>query len=58
MEAGTREILESAVNPEGWGKLGSLLADIGRQAELCNEGFAVFEQLRDKTPVGGIAAGG
>lgn len=50
MEAEVREILESAVNPEERVKLGSLLADIGRQAKLDDEEFAVFEQLRDKAP--------
>lgn len=50
MEAEVREILESAVAPEGRVKLGSLLADIGRQAKLTDEEFAVFERVRDKTP--------
>jgi antitoxin FitA len=50
MEAEVREILESAVSPEGRVKLGSLLADIGRQARLTDEEFAVFEQVRDKSP--------
>lgn len=50
MEAEVREILESAVSPEGRVKLGSLLADIGRQAKLTDEEFAAFEQVRDKTP--------
>lgn len=50
MEAEVREILESAVSPEGRVKLGSLLADIGRQAQLSDEEFAVFEQVRSKTP--------
>lgn len=50
MEAEVREILESAVAPEGRMKLGSLLADIGRKARLTEEEFAVFEQVRDKTP--------
>jgi hypothetical protein len=31
-------------------KLGSLLADVGRQAQLTDEEFAVFEQVRDKSP--------
>ncbi len=48
-EAEVRAILEEAVKPEGRVKLGSLLADIGRQAKLTDEDFAVFEQ-RDKTP--------
>jgi len=50
MEAEVREILESAVRPEGRVKLGSLLADIGRRAKLTDEEFAVFEQVRNKAP--------
>ena len=50
MQAEVREILESAVNPAGRPKLGSLLADMGRRANLTDEEFAVFEQVRDKTP--------
>ena len=50
MEAEVREILESAVSPAGRVKLGSLLADIGRQAKLTDEEFAVLDQLRDKAP--------
>jgi plasmid stability protein len=50
MEAEVREILELAVSPEGRVKLGSLLADMGREAGLSDEEFAVFEQVRDKTP--------
>ncbi len=50
MEAEVREILETAVVPEGRVKLGSLLADIGRQARLTDEDVALIEQVRDKTP--------
>jgi len=50
MEAEVREILESAVSPEGRVKLGSLLADMGRRAKLTDEEFAVFEQVRNKAP--------
>lgn len=52
MEAEVREILGNAVAPEGRVKLGSLLADIGRQTKLTEEEFAIFEQnlSRDKTP--------
>ena len=50
MEAEVREILESAVSPAGRVKLGSLLADVGRQARLTDQEFAVFAQVRDKTP--------
>lgn len=50
MEAEVRGILAAAVSPEGRVKLGSLLADIGREARLTDEEFAVFEQARDKSP--------
>lgn len=50
MEAEAREILESALSPQGRVKLGSLLAEIGRRARLSDKEFAVFEQVRDKTP--------
>ena len=52
MEAEVREILGAAVSPEGRVKLGSLLADIGRQARLTDEDFALFEHVRDKSPAG------
>ena len=51
MEAEVREILKSAVSPAGRVKLGSLLADMGRQAKLTDKEFAVFQQARDKSPV-------
>ena len=50
MEAEVRDILASAVRPQGSIKLGSLLAEMGRQARLTDEEFAVFEQIRDKSP--------
>ena len=50
MEAEVRQILTSAISPEGRIKLGTLLAYMGRQARLSDEEFAVFEQVRDKTP--------
>jgi plasmid stability protein len=50
MEAEVREILEAAVNPQERVKLGSLLADMGRQAKLSDEEFAAFEQVRSKAP--------
>jgi plasmid stability protein len=50
MEAEVREILESAINPKDRVQLGSLLADMGRQAKLDDEEFSVFEQVRDRTP--------
>ncbi len=46
MAAEVREILKTAVSPQGRVKLGSLLADMGRQAKLSEEEFAVFERLR------------
>ena len=49
MEAEVRAILESAISPQGRVRLGSLLADMGRQARLSDAEFAVFEQVRDKT---------
>jgi plasmid stability protein len=50
MEAEVRDILESAVSPQGRVKLGSLLADMGRRAKLSDDEFAVFEQVRNKAP--------
>ncbi len=50
MEAEVREILESAVSPQGRVKLGSLLADMGRRAKLSEQEFDVFEQVRSKAP--------
>lgn len=49
-EAEIREILESVVKPEGRVKLGSLLAEIGREARLTDDEFAIFESVRDKAP--------
>jgi antitoxin FitA len=49
-EAEIREIPAAAVKPEGRVKLGSLLADIGRKARLTDQEFAIFEEVRDKTP--------
>lgn len=46
MAAEVREILESTVSSPRPVKLGSLLADIGQQARLSDEEFAVFEQVR------------
>jgi len=52
MEAEVREILEAAISPKGRLKLGSLLADMGRQAKLSDDEFAGFEFVRDKAPSG------
>ena len=49
IEAEMRDILESAVKPPGRVKLGSMLAEIGRQVKLTEEEFAIFENVRDKT---------
>ncbi len=51
MEAEVREILESAISPQGRMKLGSMLADMGRRAKLTEGEFAVFEHVRNKLPV-------
>jgi len=48
MEAEVRNILKSAIRPQGRVKLGSLLAEMGRQAKLSDEEFAVFAQVRDR----------
>jgi len=48
-EAEVRAILEEAVKPGGRIRLGSLLADIGRQAKITDEDFVVFQQ-RDTSP--------
>jgi plasmid stability protein len=45
-----RDLLESALKPQERVKLGSLLANIGRQAGLTDEEFTIFEQTRNKTP--------
>ena len=50
MEAEVRSILESAVNPPGRVKLGTLLADMGRQAGLSEAEFVLFTQVRDTDP--------
>lgn len=50
VETEVRDILAAAVRPKERVKLGSLLADIGRQARLSEQEFAVFQQMRDKTP--------
>jgi plasmid stability protein len=49
MEAEVRDILEAAIGPQGIVKLGSRLAEVGRQASLSDEDFAVFAQVRDET---------
>ncbi|MEY2893004.1 MAG: hypothetical protein RJA98_2912 [Pseudomonadota bacterium] len=50
MESEVRDILASVVSPAGRVQLGSLLADVGRQAKLSEAEFSVFEQVRDPVP--------
>ena len=49
-EAEIRSILENAVKPERRVGLGSVLADIGQEARLSDEEFAVLENVRDRQP--------
>lgn len=49
-EAEIRDILEAAVRPSGRVKLGSLLAAIGRDAEMSNNDVEALQQQRDRTP--------
>lgn len=55
IEAEMRDILESAVKPEGRVKLGSMLAEIGRKVKLTEAEFAVFDVVRDKTPARAVS---
>ncbi len=50
-EAEVRDILEQAARPDNRVRLGSLLADIGREARMTAEEHATFEAAiaRDKT---------
>ena len=49
-EAEVREILAAAVKPEKRVRVGDALTAIGRKVGLTDEEFAVFENVRDKTP--------
>ena len=49
-EAEVREILAAAVKPEKRVRVGDMLAAIGRKVGLTDEEFAVFENVRGKTP--------
>ena len=49
-EAEVREILAAVVKPEKRVRMGEALAALGRKIGLTNEDFAVFENVRDKTP--------
>lgn len=50
MEAEVRQILEAAIHPPERLRLGSLLAEVGRQARLTEAESAVFDQVRDNAP--------
>jgi plasmid stability protein len=50
-EAEIRDILETAVRPAQRLRMGTALSEIGRQAGLIAEDFAVLEQVRDKIEV-------
>jgi plasmid stability protein len=49
-EAEVRAIPQNAVKPAERIRMGDALAALGRQIGLQNKDFAVFEQLRDRTP--------
>ena len=49
VEAELREILEEAARPQGRLKLGSYLAQVGREMKLTDEEFALFESVRDRS---------
>ncbi len=49
-EAEVRAILKETVKPASRVKLGSILSEIGRKAQLTNEEFAIIDHVRDKKP--------
>jgi plasmid stability protein len=49
-EAEVRAILEEVTLPDTRLHMGDALANLGRKIGLTNEDFAVFDQVRDKTP--------
>jgi plasmid stability protein len=49
-EAEVRAILEEAVKPEGRLKLGSWLAEIGRQVRLTDDEFALLNERDQSLP--------
>ncbi len=49
-QAEVREILAGALKPEARVRMGDALAALGREIGLTNEGFAVFDRAKDKTP--------
>jgi plasmid stability protein len=54
-EAEICDILEASVRPVNRVKLGSLLAEIGREAGLTDQDVDALQQIRDKTPVTPVA---
>lgn len=54
-EAEVREILETAVKPPGRVKLGTLLWEIGREINLTEEEFAIFDSVRDRKPARAVS---
>jgi antitoxin FitA len=49
-EAEVRAILEEAMKPSGSLKLGTLLAAVGRRANVTEEEVTTFEHVREKRP--------
>lgn len=49
-EAEMRDILEAAVRPAHRVRLGTLLASIGREADLTEEDVGRLDQIRDRSP--------
>ncbi|ACI52758.1 conserved hypothetical protein [Gluconacetobacter diazotrophicus PA1 5] len=49
-EAEIRAILEAVVRPPKRVRLGSLLASIGREADVTEQDVAALQQVRDQTP--------
>ncbi|MBB6252601.1 FitA-like ribbon-helix-helix domain-containing protein [Nitrospirillum iridis] len=49
-EAEIRDILERAVKPQKRLLLGDALAELSREAGLSNDDFAIFDEVRDRTP--------
>jgi plasmid stability protein len=50
IEAEMRDILETAVRPQGRVKLGSLLSEVGRTLKLTEEEFGILESARSRAP--------
>ncbi|PHM50388.1 FitA-like ribbon-helix-helix domain-containing protein [Xenorhabdus miraniensis] len=50
-EAEVRAILEESVKSDSRVKLGSMLADIGRQDKLTDEDISIINKMRDLIPL-------